>query len=68
MFSKISAKGDVVKVKEGSVEALEGHMNINDLTPKSVHGFVTNAYAELFGLEIESSVGEDEATISIKIP
>ena len=63
----VSGSGDLIKPKEGAVDALGGAISIDDLSPKSVHGFVTNAYAELFGLTLTSDILDDRLELKLAI-
>lgn len=62
----VTGKGDMIKPKDGSVEALEGEMNIEDLTPKSIHGYITHAYAKLFGFDLACTVTESDINLTLK--
>jgi hypothetical protein len=55
----------MVKPKEGSLEALQGNLPIDELTPKAIHGFITRAYAVLFGFTIKSDMSEDSLTLTL---
>lgn len=61
----VTGTGDVVKPKDGAYDALNTNVSTDDITPKSIHGYITRAYAELFGLKITSNI--DESTIIIKL-
>lgn len=61
----ISAKGEMIRPKEGSVDAMAGALSVEDLTPKAIHGFMTKAYADLFGFPVECHVGEGEIILKM---
>jgi len=61
----VSAQSDRVKAKDGAAEALKGELNIDDLSPKSVHGFITKSYADLYGFTIDSHLDEQSMTFKV---
>jgi len=62
----VTGTGDKIKPKEGAIEALNADVSIDDITPKSVHGYITRAYAELFGFKITCDITDTE--VSLKMP
>jgi histidine phosphotransferase ChpT len=60
--------GDMVKPKDDSVDAFEGGVSMDDLSPKSIHGYITKQYALLFGLDVHVSLADDAVTLTLKIP
>lgn len=61
----VTGKGEVIKPKDGSIEALNNDLPVEDLTPKAIHGFITRAYADLFGFTVECNVREDAIILSL---
>lgn len=61
----ISAQSDRIKPKDGAIESLSGTMNVNDLSPKSVHGFITKSYADLYGLTINHEINEQSLSLKM---
>jgi|GEM_PF-5650191 len=47
------------------MDALNTSVSTDDVTPKSVHGYITRAYAQLFGFEIACDC--DDTSIVAKI-
>lgn len=64
----VTGKGELVKPKDDSESAFNGTLGIEDLSPKSVHGFITKQYASLFELTIDLSVTDDALVMSLQIP
>ena len=64
----VTGTGDMIKPKEDSVEALSGNIDTKEISPKSVHGYITKAYAQSFNLDINNVMDDQSITISIKIP
>ena len=63
----VEGVSEAVKLKEGAIEGFNGSLSVDELTPKSIHGFVTNAYADLFGLTLTSEVGEKTIRLTTTI-
>lgn len=61
----VTGKGEVIKPKDGSIEAFNNDLPVEDLTPKAIHGFITRAYADLFGFTVECNVREDAIILSL---
>ena len=59
--------GDTVKLKEGALEGVRGDLAIDDLTPKAIHGYITKAYAELFGFTLDTKLSENSIHIILKM-
>ncbi len=57
--------GEKVKPKDGCVEALNANVSVDDVTPKSVHGYVVCSYAELFGFSVSVDVAEEEIVLKL---
>lgn len=64
----VTGTGDMIKPKEGSMEALNGKISDDALSPKSIHGYVTQSYADLFGLDLSSQILDVSVTLSLRIP
>jgi histidine phosphotransferase ChpT len=64
----VTGTGDMIKPKDDSVESFNGTLDIADLSPKSVHGFITKQYSALFGLDIDLDVRDDALHLSLTIP
>jgi hypothetical protein len=64
----VTAIGEMLRPKEDSLEAFNGKLPIEDLAPRSVHGFVTKEYANLFGLDISANHTDDDIQFFVKIP
>lgn len=61
----VTGTGDLIKPKEDAIEALNGEISDRDLTPKSIHGYVTRSYAQLFGLDLTSQKDEQSIALSL---
>lgn len=64
----VTGTGDMIKPKDDSVEAFNGVLDVNELSPKSVHGYVAKQYALLFGLSVDLSVTDGGVTLTLQIP
>ena len=64
----VTGTGEMVKPKDDSTQSFNGTLDIADLSPKSVHGFITKQYAGLFGLDIDLDVRDDAVHLSLVIP
>lgn len=64
----VSGSGDLIKPKDGAIDALEGGISMEDLSPKSIHGYITYAYAQLFGVLLSHSCDDQSIKLTIKIP
>ena len=64
----VTGQGDSIKPKEDSVDAFNGNLQPENLTPKSVHGYITKQYAGLFDLSIEASVDDSQIKLLLQIP
>lgn len=62
----VSGKGELIRPKEGSVDAFEGELAIADLTPKAIHGFITRAYADLFGFQVECALRPEDIILTLR--
>ena len=47
------------------MEALGGSFS-TELTPKSVHGFITHAYTNLFGFELSQTMTDSEIILKMR--
>lgn len=61
----VTGTGDKIKPKDGAIEALNADVPTDDITPKSVHGYITRAYAELFGFELVHEMTDESITLSL---
>ena len=61
----VEAKGETVMVREGMAEALRQELAVADLTPKTVHAYVTGAYSHFFNCPIELNQGEGVLTVKM---
>ncbi|MBU6234442.1 MAG: hypothetical protein KGQ41_01240 [Alphaproteobacteria bacterium] len=61
----VEAVADNVTVREGMAEALRGELAVNDLTPKTIHPYVTYMFAKHFDFPLECEVGENTLKITI---
>ncbi len=59
--------GETIKPKEGSVEAMNASVSIDDLTPKAIHGYVTRAYGDLFGLAVTCDVTDTHIHMTLSV-
>ena len=64
----VSGSGDLIKPKDGAIDALEGVISMEDLSPKSIHGYITYAYAQLFGVLLSHSCDDQSIKLAVKIP
>lgn len=65
MSMTVTATGETVTVREGMTEALRGEMAVADLTPKTVHAYVTHAFSEHFGFPLTLTQGDNTISITI---
>lgn len=63
----ITGQGDMIRLREGALDALEGHAIVEDLDPKNIHGYVTHYFSKIFDIDMSANVTEDDITISLKI-
>lgn len=62
---RVTATGETVTLREGMAEALEGTLPLNDLTPKTVHAYITHAYSKHFGFPLTLDKGDNTITINV---
>jgi len=65
MTMKISAIGETVTVREGMAEALRGELPVDQLSPKTVHPYVTSIFSKHFGFPIALTVGDNMVSIAL---
>lgn len=63
----VKGASDTIRPKDGVIEAFNGTLAIDDLSPKSIHGYVTRAYADLFDLSVTCAISDTEIKLSIQI-
>ncbi len=61
----VEATGDTVIVRDGVAEALAHLVNAEDLTPKTVHAYVTRSFSNHAGTSMTMDVNEARLTIRI---
>lgn len=61
----VSATGETVTVREGMAEALRGELPVDQLSPKTVHAYVTSAFSKHFGFPVEIVAGDNLVSINI---
>lgn len=61
----VTAAGETVTVREGMGEALAGTLPVNELTPKTVHAYVTSAFAKHFGFPLTLTQGDNTISMTI---
>lgn len=61
----VTATGETVTLREGMREALEGTLEVADLTPKTVHAYVTSAFSKNFGFPLTLTPGDNTVSITI---
>ncbi len=61
----VSANGETVTVREGMAAALAGDLPVKDLSPKTVHAYVTSAFSKHFGFPLSLVQGENTITLNI---
>jgi len=61
----ITAEGETVTVREGMAEALRGELEVNALTPKTIHPYVTSLFSKHFGFPLTFEAGENTFKITI---
>ncbi|HEY8963267.1 MAG TPA: histidine phosphotransferase family protein [Alphaproteobacteria bacterium] len=61
----VTATGDTVTVREGMAEALNLQLAVTDLSPKTVHAYVTGTFAKHFNCPLTLTQGEN--TLSVKM-
>ena len=66
MKMTVTATGETVTVREGMAEALNGTMAVNDLSPKTIHAYVTHAFSKHFGFPMTLEQGENTLKITIE--
>lgn len=64
----VTGTGDMIKPKDDSIEAFNGTIDVADLSPKSIHGFITKEFAVLFDLDVSINVSETSLSLSLQIP
>lgn len=64
----VHGKGILVKPKDDSIESFSGELDIESLTPRSIHGYMTKQYANLFGLNVGISVSEGGIDLTLLLP
>jgi histidine phosphotransferase ChpT len=64
----VKAQGDLVKPKDGSFEALVNDVDAGDIDPKSVHGYITRAYASQYGFKLGATMSDSDVIVSLDIP
>lgn len=65
MKMTVKATGETVTIREGMAEALRGELPVDQLSPKTVHPYVTNAFSQFFGFPITLNVGENSLSVDI---
>ena len=64
---KIIARAENVEFRDGVGEAFRKETALDDLTPRSVHGYVTAIFAEFFDITVENEKpAEGEMTFTVK--
>jgi histidine phosphotransferase ChpT len=64
---KITSTAKKVEFREGVGAAFRGEADLDDLTPRSVHGYLTAVFADYFGIEIEmEKVSEGEMVFTLQ--
>jgi len=61
----IEGRGDMIRLREGCAAALLGKAQIEDIDPKSIHGYVTYYFAQAFGIAIHFEEREDGLSIRL---
>lgn len=61
----VEATGETVTVREGMAEALKGDIAVDDLTPKTIHPYMTRMFADHFGYPLAYEAGENSIKINI---
>ena len=63
---KVVANGSKVGFRERGDEALDGSISVEDITPRSVHAYITGQYAAHYGLKISyEQKGSENITFNI---
>lgn len=65
---RVRPKGPVVKAKDGSAKSFRGETDIEQLSPRTIHGFITRQYADLFGLTLELDGDAENFELILLIP
>lgn len=64
---KITSTAKKVEFREGVGAAFRGDATLEELTPRSVHGYVTAVFAEYFGVKLEmEKVSEGEMVFTLR--
>ncbi len=61
----VEAVADHVTVREGMAEALRGDIAVADLTPKTIHPYVTHLFSQHFGFPLGIEQGENKLKVTI---
>jgi histidine phosphotransferase ChpT len=61
----VEASGETVTVREGMAEALRGELDIEALTPKTIHPYMAHIFAKHFGFPLTFEQGEKVIRIII---
>jgi len=62
----VKGAAEMIKPKDGAVEAYNADIAVDDVTPKSVHGYITRAYADLYDLSLSHEMNDAEIILTIK--
>jgi histidine phosphotransferase ChpT len=60
-------KGDMVRLRSESEDALSGNIKVDQLDPKNIHAFVTYHFGHFFGLPLTLSYDESDISISFSL-
>lgn len=64
----VKGTGDMIRPKDGSMDAVNDRLAIDDLNPKSIHGYITRQYSDLFGVKIDAQESADDVVLALQIP
>lgn len=67
-YMTVTGQGDMIKPKDGSIEAFNNALEIEELSPKSIHAYITRQYAQLFGLDVALEISESAILGKVRIP
>ena len=63
----VSGTGDMIRLREGTQDALNGKVGVDALDAKNIHGYITHFFGENFGIEQEFTQNDDGLEIRLFI-
>jgi histidine phosphotransferase ChpT len=63
----LKGTGDMVRLREGSLDAFEGKAEVDDIDPKNIHGYVTHYFSKVFEIDMAANIGEDHIQLNLSL-